>query len=233
MDDSTLAWRAFSNGQTPSTIQVDPFFYRIAQLESHVLDFGCAWGRISFELQERGDDVTGFDVNEAEIRRAQEFARESNTRYKTQARFDVADIASEQGLPYPDNSFDAGLMHAFMGVLINPAHRLRAVDEALRVIKPGGFLYMAEFAQDWENPKCRERYEMYLPSTGERGTFVVTKDGTPNTPEIYRVHHYTPDELVGLLRPKFYDNVTVKETKFTSHHGNLINGLVIFARKSK
>ena len=231
MDNSTLAWKQFSNGQTPSTIQVDPSFYSLIRLGSKVLDFGCAWGRVSLELQEKGYDVTGFDVNEAEIRRAQEFAQEANRKYKTQVRFDVADIASEQGLSYTNNSFNVGLMHAFMGVLIDPAHRIRALEEAFRVLVPGGILYMAEFAQDWENPRCRERYERYIPMTGEKGTFIVTQDGTPNTPEIYRVHHYTRDELVALVNLKFFDKLTVKETKFTSHHGNKINGLVVFARK--
>ncbi len=229
MDNSTLAWKQFSNGQTPSTIQVDPSFYTMVSPSSSVLDFGCGWGRVSLELQEKGYSVTGFDVNEAEIRRAQEFAQEANRKYKTQVRFDVADIASEQGLPYSNNSFNVGLMHAFMGVLIDPVHRIRALEEAFRVLVPGGVLYMAEFAQDLENPKCRERYEAHFPMTKERGTFIVTRDGTPKTPEIYRVHHYTLQELSDLLRPRF-SKVTIKETKFRSHHGNLINGLVVFAR---
>lgn len=191
------------------------------------MDFGCAWGRIPFELQEKGYNVVGFDVNEAEIKRAKRFTEESNRKHEAQVKFDVADALN---LPYEDNSFDACLMQAFMTTLIGPSHRGRVLDEAKRVLKPNGILYIGEFGQTWKNPKYKERYEAHFPITKERGTFVVTEDGTQNTPELYRAHHYTEKELKKLLETR-YKIELFKKTIFTSYHKNKANGFIVVARK--
>jgi len=225
--DSTLAWKKFANGQTPWSVTLDKIFYEKVPTGSKVLDFGCTWGRVPLELQEKGYNVVGFDINEAEILKAQEFAKESNQKYKVQVQFDVADALK---LPYEDNSFDACLMQAFMTTLTNPEHRTKVLDEAKRVLKENGTLYMGVFGQTWDNPKYQERYDAHFPITNEKGTFIVTEDGTPNTPELYRVHHYTREELSDLLNPR----LTVEnfnDTIFTSYHGNKANGFIILAKK--
>jgi len=225
--DSTLAWKKFANGQTPSSVTLDKIFYEKVSTGSKVLDFGCAWGRVPLELQEKGYNVVGFDINEAEILKAQEFAKESNQKYKAQVQFDVADALK---LPYEDNSFDACLMQAFMTTLTNPEHRTKVVDEAKRVLKENGTLYMGVFGQTWDNPKYQERYDAHFPITNEKGTFIVTEDGTPNTPELYRVHHYTREELSDLLNPRFTVE-NFNDTIFTSYHGNKANGFIVLAKK--
>jgi len=225
--DSTLAWKKFPNGQTPSSVTLDKIFYEKVSTGSKVLDFGCAWGRVPLELQEKGYNVVGFDINEAEILKAQEFAKESNQKYKAQVQFDVADALK---LPYEDNSFDACLMQAFMTTLTNPEYRTKVLDEAKRVLKENGTLYMGVFGQTWDNPKYQERYDAHFPITNEKGTFIVTEDGTPNTPELYRVHHYTREELSDLLNPRFTVE-TFNDTIFTSYHGNKANGFIVLAKK--
>jgi len=225
--DSTLAWKKFVNGQTPSSVTLDKIFYEKVSTGSKVLDFGCTWGRVPSELQEKGYNVVGFDINEAEILKAQEFAKESNQKYKAQVQFDVADALK---LPYEDNSFDACLMQAFMTTLTNPEHRTKVVDEAKRVLKENGTLYMGVFGQTWDNPKYQERYDAHFPITNEKGTFIVTEDGTPNTPELYRVHHYTREELSDLLNPRFTVE-NFNDTIFTSYHGNKANGFIVLAKK--
>ena len=227
MVDSTLSWKKFAEGQTPSTVTLDNIFYEKVSAGSKVLDFGCAWGRVSFELQEKGYNVLGFDINEAEIERAKRFAEESNKKYEAQVEFDVANALN---LPYEDNSFDACLMQAFMTTIIDPLHREKVLDEAKRILKPNGILYMGEFGQTWENPRYKGRYEAHFPATKERGTFIVTEDGTPDTPELYRAHHYTEEELKGLLEPR-YKIELFKKTIFTSYHGNKANGFIVIARK--
>ena len=225
--DSTLAWKKFANGQTPSSVTLDEIFYEKVPTDSKVLDFGCAWGRVPLELQEKGYNVVGFDINEAEISKAQDFAKESNKKYTAQVQFDVANALK---LPYEDNSFDACLMQAFMTTLTNPRHRTKVLDEAKRVLKNDGVLYMGVFGQTRENPKYKERYDAHFPITKEKGTFIVTKNGTPNTEEIYRVHHYTRDELSDLLTPRFKVE-TFNDTIFTSYHGNKANGFIVVAKK--
>ncbi len=225
--DSTLAWKQFANGQTPSSVILDNIFYEKVPKGSKVLDFGCAWGRVPFELQEKGYNVVGFDINKTEIKRAKEFSKESNQKYDTKVQFDVADALE---LPYEDSSFDACLIQSFMTSLTNPEHRWKVLDEAKRVLKKDGVLYMGVFGQTWNNPKYKERYDAHFNITKERGTFIVTEDGTPNAPELYRSHHYTKEELIKLLEPRFIIEI-FKDTIFTSYHGNKANGFIVISRK--
>lgn len=219
--------KKFANGQTPSSVILDKIFYEKVSIGSKILDFGCAWGRVPLELQEKGYNVVGFDINEKEILKAQDFAKESNQNYKAQVKFDVANALK---LPYKDNSFDVCLMQAFMTTLTNPEHRSIVLNESKRVLKDNGILYMGVFGQTWENPKYQERYDAHFSITKEKGTFIVTKDGTPNTKEIYRVHHYTKEELNDLLTPRFKVEI-FNNTIFTSYHGNKANGFIILAKK--
>jgi ubiquinone/menaquinone biosynthesis C-methylase UbiE len=223
--DSTLAWKKFANKQTPSTVTIDNLFYENIPKRSKILDFGCAWGRVSFELQEKGYNVVGFDINQSEILIAQKLAIESNKKYISQVKFDNENALE---LPYEDNSFDACLMQTFMATLTNPKHRTDVLDEAKRVLKKDGILYISDFAQNWQNTKYKQRYEEHFLITKEIGTFIVTKKGT--TEEIYRVHHYTKKELEDLLNPRF-DDLTIKDTIFTSYHGNQANGFIVIAKK--
>ncbi|MCK5177687.1 MAG: class I SAM-dependent methyltransferase [Candidatus Aenigmarchaeota archaeon] len=224
--DSKLAWKQFANGQTPSSVELDDLFFEKVPKNSKVLDFGCAWGRVPFELQEKEYKVVGFDISKTQINRVKEFSKESNQKYKTKVQFDVADALD---LPYEDNSFDACIMQAFMTTLINPEHRFKILDEAKRVLKKDGVLYMGVFGQTRENPKYKERYDSHFSLTKEKGTFIVTEDGTPNTPELYRAHHYTKEELIILLKSRF--NIEIfKDTIFTSYHKNKVNGFIIISR---
>lgn len=46
--------------------------------ESRILDIGCGTGRHSIELAKRGYNVTGIDLSESQLKRANEKAREQN-----------------------------------------------------------------------------------------------------------------------------------------------------------
>ena len=66
-----------------------------------VLDAGCGDGVLSFMLLERGALVTGTDISEPNIARAEERAKAMGVADKIQ--FQVAD---SENLPFPNNSFD-------------------------------------------------------------------------------------------------------------------------------
>lgn len=225
--DSTQDWKKFSNGKTPSTVRLDDLFFRYIKKGTRVLEYGCAWGRIAFQLQKKGYNVVGFDVNEAEVERAKEFAKESNKKNKAQVGFDVADGTN---LLYKDDSFDACIVQAFMTALIDPEHRERCLDEARRVLKPGGIIYLGVFGQTWDHPKYKVRYEQSYPITKEKGTFIVTVDGEVGSPEIYRAHHYSKEELKRLVKPRF-EIEEYKETTFNTYHKNKAKGFVVIGKK--
>ncbi len=96
-----------------------------------ILDVGCGSGFFSRVLisGEENVKVTGLDLDEGLIEYAQNETR------------DNPDISFVQGnalsLPFEDGSFDAVTSHTFLTSVSDPD---KAVDEMLRVLKPGGVL---------------------------------------------------------------------------------------------
>jgi ubiquinone/menaquinone biosynthesis C-methylase UbiE len=219
-------WKQFKGKETPSTVQIHELFYKKVHEGSEVLDFGCAWGRIAFELQRKGYSVTGFDINGNAIGDALETARKTNETLEEKVKFHTANAME---LPYPDKSFDACIVQAFLTTITSPEDRIKILSEAYRVLKDDGILYLADFGQNWENPYYRDRYKRDYPVTGEKGTFIVTDDSQPNK-ELFIAHHYTRAELINLVKYEFKVE-NFHETIFTTFHGNRTKGYIIIARK--
>ncbi len=98
-----------------------------------LLDAGCGPGTITVGLAEAvaPGQVFGFDIGESEIERSTELAKERGI---TNARFQVAD---SKNLPFEDESFDAVFSSA---MLEHVPGREQALDEMIRVLKPGGLI---------------------------------------------------------------------------------------------
>lgn len=220
-------WKEFVGKETPSTVELSELFFRRVPTKTKVVDFGCAWGRVGFELQKRGYCVSGFDINENSIEYASEQAKKTNPKYPEKIDFITADALN---LPYNDNYFDACIMQAFLTTITHPEARLEVLKEAWRVLAPGGILYLADFGQNWADELYKERYLRDYSSTGEKGTFFVTEDGKEGGKELFLVHHYTQEELEQLLKDRFNIEITQKTT-FKTFHGNKTLGYIIIAKK--
>ena len=98
-----------------------------------LLDCGCATGSITVGLAKivAPGQVTGVDISEIEIERAQVRAAEAGI---TNICFAVGNIYQ---LDFSDNSFDALFSH---NVLEHVAEPGRALREMYRVLKPGGIV---------------------------------------------------------------------------------------------
>lgn len=97
-----------------------------------ILDVATGSGRLAFFLEKnlKQTEITGVDINENMLERAQELAQENNS----QVKFVKGDIYN---LPFKDNQFDAivGLRFSMHLPQID-----KVIKEFLRVLKSGGIL---------------------------------------------------------------------------------------------
>ena len=98
------------------------------------LDAGCGTGFLTFELAARGHRVTGVDFAPAMLVEARRKAAERGV----SVRFEEAD--AEQ-LPFPPRSFDLAISRHVLWTLPHPE---AAIDEWMRVLRPGGRLVVVD-----------------------------------------------------------------------------------------
>jgi ubiquinone/menaquinone biosynthesis C-methylase UbiE len=223
--ETETGWNQFKGKETPSTVEIHESFFSSVSLNSDVLDFGCAWGRVAFQLQKLGYNVTGFDLN----KKAVDAARESSKLSEINGGKVKFDTANATDLPYADESFDACIVQAFLTTIISPSDRIKALSEAYRVLKKNGILYLADFGLNWKNLHYREMYRRDYLKTMELGTFIVKDDTNAPGDDLFKVHHYTRKELLDLVKDFSVENF--HETIFTTYHGNRTKGYIIIARK--
>jgi len=98
------------------------------------LDIGCGEGKFTRSLTKIYGDVAGVDVKEKAIAKAKEAAAAEGV---------AVDFRVESGekLPWADGAFD---MVAFSNSLHHMPNAAAALKEAMRVLKPGGVLYVME-----------------------------------------------------------------------------------------
>ena len=105
------------------------------------LDVGCGTGFLSFELAGRGHRVVGVDFAPSMLAEARRKAAGSAT-----IRFEQAD--AEQ-LPFGARSFDLVISRHLLWTLPHPE---QAIDEWIRVLRPGGRLVVVDSQADPSAP---------------------------------------------------------------------------------
>jgi ubiquinone/menaquinone biosynthesis C-methylase UbiE len=100
----------------------------------NALDTGCGTGFLSFELAARGHRVTGIDFAPAMLAEARRKATERGV----SIRFEEGD--AEQ-LPFASASFDLAISRHVLWTLPHPE---AAIDEWIRVLRPGGRLVVLD-----------------------------------------------------------------------------------------
>lgn len=75
---------------------------------------------------------TGTDITPAMLKRAEQRTRQTSLNIQLQ-------IADSHALPFADNYFDAVIMHLILAVVPRPE---QALQEACRVLAPGGRIYL-------------------------------------------------------------------------------------------
>jgi len=105
--------------------------------DKYVLDVGCGVGATPCFIAKRyGCRVVGVDISERMIERGNERARREGV--EDRVEFRAADV---QDLPFEDDLFDAVVGESITAF---PEDKQRAVNEYVRVTKPGGYVGLNE-----------------------------------------------------------------------------------------
>ena len=139
-----------------------------------LLDLCSGTGAVAFRARRMtGPDglVIGLDFSSGMIRRAREKAARTGV---TDVAFVVGDAAR---LPFAPASFDAvSCSHAMYE--LRPEARGRALEEALRVLRPGGRFVMMEHCEP-SRPLVRFLYRLRLVALGSSGNREFARDEVP------------------------------------------------------
>jgi SAM-dependent methyltransferase len=145
-------------GQAPWDIgkPQKPFIDVADRITGAVLDAGCGTGDTALFLAARGCKVTGIDFLEVPISRAIRKAQERGL----SAAFLVKDAMTlKEWSERFDNVIDSGLFHVF-----SDQDRKRYVEGLATVLKPGGRLFLACFADEepgTQGPRRVSKKELY------------------------------------------------------------------------
>ena len=112
------------------------YIHRFLKDGAKVLEVGAGTGRYSIALAKEGMDVTAVELVEHNLEILRENAKGiDNLRAY---RGDATDLGR-----FPDGAFDSTLVLGPMYHLYEPEDVHRAIDEAIRVTRPGGVLFFA------------------------------------------------------------------------------------------
>lgn len=217
-------WKRIAGKEIPSSLELYPIIYDYLENGWNILDIGCGGGKVSISLASRGYSVTGVDLNREGIELAKDAASRLSPAGKPEFR--EGDAAE---LPFQAGEFDLAVMQAFLTTIVEKEMRSRIIREAGRVLKPGGFLYIAEFGQNWHLKLYRKRYLQDFPCTKEEGSFLARN---PESGEVeFITHHFSEKELVFLLVDNGFEIDYFKVEEFSTRTGNRVNGFVVVAKK--
>lgn len=127
--DTFAQWRM----EQPDLPYTDIFAHLACGRRGIVADIGCGEGDFFEALSQSFDRVVALDLELKHVRRAH--ARASKQIF-------VA-AANAQQLPFADGAFDAVVLRMALSQMPQP---LTALDEAMRVLKKGGFISMIDHA---------------------------------------------------------------------------------------
>lgn len=155
------------------------------QSGSKVLDVGCGDGKVAEFLYKKGCVVTGIDINEA--------ALAQNRDNNPAITYLYSDITAT--IPAVSDSFDAIVIPYVFVSIIDRAEAKRAASELVRVLKPGGILWLCEATY---SPDYISRYIVGKEITGlENVAASFSRDASGNqTTNLKRlIRHYSATEL--------------------------------------
>ncbi|MBR3019635.1 MAG: class I SAM-dependent methyltransferase [Clostridia bacterium] len=180
------------------------YIHRYAAEKSKILEVGAGTGKHSIALAREGMDVTAVELVESNLAGLREKSKGITNIRSFQG--DATDLSR-----FSDNSFDVTLLFGPMYHLFEADEVNRAIDEAIRVTKPGGvilFAFISVFAIMYSN------YFYGNWADGQEENF--TKD--------YQVRHFKEQLFTGYDITEFEGLFRKKPVKWITTAG--VDGLI-------
>ena len=172
---------------------------RYSNQRTHILDYGCGYGRTLTELSAAGyENLVGVDFSEGMLARAR-------------LAVPGARLLRNDGhsLPFQNDCFGAVLLFAVLTCIPDGSEQRLLLAEAERVLRPSGLLYLSDVLIN-NDPRNRDRYEEYAQAYGCYGVFEL--------PEGVVVRHHQREwieEITSSFQELEYEPFTV-----TTMNGN-------------
>jgi MPBQ/MSBQ methyltransferase len=159
-----------------------------------ILDVGCGYGSFVLAARERGLDAVGVELSSFELGWAR---RRLAERRPGDAPTNVYVQADACALPYAEGSFDAVCL---WNVVEHVADASKALQEAARVLRPGGSLFV--LAPNYATVRKEAHYHVPWAPLLPRRLAVAYLRALGRDPEFYRrdVHPCTTTGIVRALR---------------------------------
>ncbi len=179
-----------------------------------VLEVGCGAAQCARWLTARGARAVGLDLSEGQLRHALRINAGTGIRVPV-----VAGTAT--ALPFPDEAFD--VVFSSFGALQFVLDAGRAVEEAARVLRPGGtFAFSITHPIRWCLPDDPTSAGLTVTSSyWDRTPYVEEDDDGQAT---YVEHHRTLEDWVGLLARSRFRITGLLEPEWPDGHDRVWGG---------
>ena len=158
-----------------------------------LIDIGGGPGRYSIALAERGYPVTLVDLSAGNLALAKQKAAEAKVELTAFVHANALDLTA-----FPEASFDAALLMGPLYHLHKLEERQTALQQALRLLKPGGLIFAAfitRFAAFRDAAVSGFTYVTDDPAYGEKLLATGIHDNGEGFTDAYFAH---PDEVIPL-----------------------------------
>ena len=180
--------------------------------DARILDYGCGYGRVTAELQDRGfSRVSGVDPSPRLVERGRS------------ARPDLGleVLPAPPVLPHASASVDVVLLFAVLTCVPADVAQRALVAELVRVLAPGGLLYVSDLLLQ-DDERNRDRYTAHARRSGTPYGVFTTDDGAV-------CRHHDIADLRALLAG--LDPVAERPIDVLTMNGHRTRGIQLLTRK--
>jgi S-adenosylmethionine-dependent methyltransferase len=222
--DPEKEWQRMDRHRTEFAVTLKALGAHLPAAPARVLDCGGGPGRYAIALAQLGYGVTLFDLSPCLLDIAVRRAADAGVCLDAVEQGTATDLSR-----FPDASFDAVLLMGPLYHLLEESHRVQALREAYRVVKPGGTVFAAFIARYAGHIDAAARYPERAPEMPqlyghiiETGLLPPDPDGKPG----FVAYFAHPEEVAPLCNQAGFDVEAVLGVEgVVSGHESLINAL--------